>query len=278
MKVTLWGTRGSLASPGPETVRYGGNTSCVEVRGRDGTVLVLDAGTGMRRLGATIGSDTRRVDILLTHLHMDHIQGLGFFGPLYSPGLEVQVWGPASVTRDLTARLALYLSPPLFPVSLRDLPCRWTLHNVPLGPFEIGGLRIEAALICHPGPTVGYRVTEDGVSLAYLPYHEPALGARSFPGDPAWTSGYELAAGAHLLIHDTQYTREEYASHIGWGHSALPDALAFARLADARRLVTFHHDPGHFDEMLDTALEDAGRTSQPVELLAGREGATFDVG
>lgn len=278
MKVTLWGTRGSLPSPGPETLRYGGNTSCVEVRGRDGTVLVLDAGTGMRRLGATIGPDTRRVDILLTHLHMDHIQGLGFFGPLYSPGLEVQVWGPASATRDLTARLALYLSPPLFPVSLRDLPCRWTLHNVPLGRFEIGGLQIEAALICHPGPTVGYRITEDGASLAYLPDHEPALGARSFPGDPVWTSGYDLVAGADLLIHDTQYTREEYASHVGWGHSALPDALAFARLADARRLVAFHHDPGHFDEMLDRVLEDAGRTSPPVELLAGREGATFDVG
>jgi len=278
MKVTLWGTRGSLASPGPETIRYGGNTSCVEVRGRDGTVLVLDAGTGMRRLGATIGPDTRRVDILLTHLHMDHIQGLGFFGPLYSPGLEVQVWGPASATRDLTARLALYLSPPLFPVSLRDLPCRWTLHNVPLGRFEIGGLQIETALICHPGPTVGYRITEDGASLAYLPDHEPALGARSFPGDPAWTSGYALAAGADLLIHDTQYTREEYASHIGWGHSALPDALAFARLAHAKRLVTFHHDPGHFDEMLDKVLEDARRTARPVELLAGREGGTFDVG
>ena len=278
MKVTLWGTRGSLASPGPETIRYGGNTSCVEVRGRDGTILVLDAGTGMRRLGATIGPDTRRVDILLTHLHMDHIQGLGFFGPLYSPDLEMQVWGPASATRDLTARLALYLSPPLFPVSLRDLPCRWTLHNVPLGRFEIGGLQIEAALICHPGPTVGYRITEDGVSLAYLPDHEPALGARSFPGDPAWTSGYNLAVNADLLIHDTQYTREEYADHIGWGHSALPDALAFARLAGARRLVTFHHDPGHFDEMLDKVLEDARRTSRPVELLAGREGVTFDVG
>jgi len=278
MKITLWGTRGSLASPGPETIRYGGNTPCVEVRGRGGTLLVLDAGTGMRRLGATIDAGTRRVDILLTHLHMDHIQGLGFFSPLYTPGLEIHVWGPASATRDLGARLALYLSPPLFPVSLRDLPCRWHLHNVPLGRFEIGGLQIDAALVCHPGPTVGYRIAEDGASMAYLPDHEPALGARPFPGDPTWTSGYDLAAGVDLLIHDTQYTREEYASHIGWGHSALPDALAFARLADAKRLVAFHHDPGHFDEMLDKVLEDAGRAYLPFELLAGREGATFDVG
>lgn len=278
MKVTLWGTRGSLASPGPETVRYGGNTPCVEVRGRDGTVVVLDAGTGMRRLGTTIGADLRRVDILLTHLHMDHIQGLGFFRPLYTPGLDIRVWGPASATRDLGARLALYLSPPLFPVSLRDLPCRWSLHNVPLGRFEIGGLRIQAALICHPGPTVGYRLSEDGVSLAYLPDHEPALGATAFPADPEWTSGYDLAAGADLLIHDAQYTQDEYARHIGWGHCALPDAVAFARLARARRLVTFHHDPAHDDDTLDRFVEDAAQASAPVELEGGREGAMYDVG
>jgi phosphoribosyl 1,2-cyclic phosphodiesterase len=278
MKVTLWGTRGSLASPGPETLRYGGNTPCVEVRGRDGTVLVLDAGTGMRRLGTTIGPETRRVDILLTHLHMDHIQGLGFFGPLYSPGLEVQVWGPASATRDLGARLALYLSPPLFPVSIRDLPCRWTLHNVPLGRFEIGSFEIESRLICHPGPTVGYRISENGASMAYLPDHEPALGTSPFPGNPAWTSGYDLAAGADLLIHDAQFTAEEYVDRVGWGHSALPDALAFARLAGVRRFVPFHHDPGHYDDMLDRMFEEAGRSSPPVEVLGGREGATFEVG
>jgi phosphoribosyl 1,2-cyclic phosphodiesterase len=132
MRITLWGTRGSLASPVPETVRYGGNTACVEVRGADGTLLVLDAGTGIRRLGASVGSDVRRVDILLTHLHMDHIQGLGFFKPLEQPGQEVHIWGPPSTTLDLRDRLARYLSPPLFPVRLRDLPCRLTLHHVPL--------------------------------------------------------------------------------------------------------------------------------------------------
>ncbi len=278
MKVTLWGTRGSLASPGPETVRYGGNTSCVEVRGRDGTFLVLDAGTGMRRLGATIGPGVRRVDILLTHLHMDHIQGLGFFNPLYSPDLEVHIWGPASATRDLGARLALYLSPPLFPVRLRDLRCRWTLHNVPLGRFEIGDLEVKTALVCHPGPTVGYRITEGGASMVYLPDHEPALGAVSFPGVPDWTSGFDLAAGADLLIHDAQYTPEEYAEHVGWGHSTLPQALAFAAMTGARRLVAFHHDPAHFDEMIDGLLQEAGRSSLPFELLPGREGATFEVG
>jgi len=281
MKVTLWGTRGSLASPGPETIRYGGNTSCVEVRGRDGTVLVLDAGTGMRRLGATIGPDTRRVDILLTHLHMDHIQGLGFFGPLYSPDLEMQVWGPASATRDLTARLGLYLSPPLFPVSLRDLPCRWTLHNVPLGRFEIDGLQIETALICHPGPTVGYRITEDRASLAYLPDHEPALGARSFPGDPAWTSGYDLAAGTDLLIHDSQFTRAEYPTVKGRGHSCYEDVVRLADLAGVRRLAFFHHDPertdGQIDQLVQTHRQRLAAAGSGVTCFAAQEGMTLEI-
>ena len=137
MRVTLFGTRGSLATPGVETSRYGGNTSAVEVRGNSGAVLVLDAGTGIRQLGAQLPSETSRIDILLTHLHMDHIQGLGFFGPLYNPQVDVHIWGPASSTLSLAGRLSRYLSPPLFPVHLRDLP-RVTCHHVPCPAFEIG--------------------------------------------------------------------------------------------------------------------------------------------
>ena len=206
MKVTIWGTRGSLPAPGPETTRYGGNTSCVEVRGRDGSVVVLDAGTGIRRLGATIGPEVRRVDLLLTHLHLDHIEGLGFFAPLFRRELEVHVWGPASTTLDLRARLSRYLSPPIFPVRLRDLPCQLELHDVMSVPrLQIGELEIRAAQVCHPGPTVGFRISEGGASLAYLPDHEPALGSIDFPREPEWTSGFELAADASLLIHDAQY-------------------------------------------------------------------------
>src|SRR5579862_2974356 len=126
----MWGTRGSISTPGPETIRYGGNTSCLEVRGRKGELVILDAGTGIRRLGEHVTPDVRRIDILLTHLHMDHIQGLGFFGPLYDPRREVHIWGPASTTMDLRTRLSRYLSPPLFPVLLRDLPCKLTLHEL----------------------------------------------------------------------------------------------------------------------------------------------------
>jgi phosphoribosyl 1,2-cyclic phosphodiesterase len=278
VQVTLWGTRGSLAAPGPETVRYGGNTSCVEVRGAGGALVVLDAGTGIQRLGATLRGGEGRIDLLLTHLHMDHIQGLGFFEPLYDAAREIHIWGPPSPTLDLRTRLARYLSPPLFPVRLRDLPCRLTLHNVPPERFEVGGLEIEAALVCHPGSTVGYRISDGRHALAYLPDHEPALGVRDFPGPREWTSGYDLAAGVDLLIHDAQYTQEEYRARIGWGHSAIRDAIAFAGLAGARRLIPFHHDPTHDDAMLDR-LDRAVRASCDLAfgIVAGMEGATLEV-
>jgi ribonuclease BN (tRNA processing enzyme) len=247
------------------------------VRGKRNALLVLDAGTGIQRLGAKVRGGRGRIDLLLTHLHMDHIQGLGFFEPLYERGREIHIWGPPSPTLDLRTRLARYLSPPLFPVRLRDLPCRLTLHNVPPERFEVGGLEVEAALVCHPGSTLGYRISEGTRSLAYLPDHEPALGVREFPGEPEWTSGFDLAAGADLLIHDAQYTTEEYQKRVGWGHSAIRDAVAFATLAGARRFVPFHHDPTHDDAMLD-CIDSAVRTGDlPFGFVAGTEGATFEV-
>jgi phosphoribosyl 1,2-cyclic phosphodiesterase len=278
VKVTLWGTRGSLASPGPETTRYGGNTSCVEVRAADGTVLVLDAGTGIRRLGDAIVGGIERVDVLLTHLHMDHIQGLGFFEPLFRPAVEVHIWGPSSTTLDLRARLSRYLSPPLFPVRLRDLPRQPILQDVvSVGSFRVGPFSIQAELVCHPGPTVGYRIEADGVTLVYLPDHEPALGLDEFPGDLEYLPGLGLAQGADLLIHDTMFSAEEYPGHVGWGHSSLPHAVAFAKAARVKRMMTFHHDPSHGDDELDRMFEDAAATKPPFALLRGVEGASVDV-
>ncbi len=271
MEVTLWGTRGSLATPGPETARYGGNTSCVGVRGRKGTVLVLDAGTGIR---------VRRVDILLTHLHMDHIQGLGFFAPLYRSDVEVGIWGPASSKLSLRERLMRYLSPPLFPVSLRELPCAMTLREVPCEDVDIGEFRVSSTLVCHPGPTVGYRIVdgEDKV-LTYLPDHEPALGSAEFPALPReWTSGGFLAAEADLLIHDSQYSAQEYAGHIGWGHSSLRQTLDFAKLSEVKHLVPFHHDPSHTDADLDRMMDEAIADAKPTyRVTPGLEGATFEI-
>ena len=156
MKVTLCGTRGSLANAGPDTVRYGGNTACVEVRGDDGAVLVLDAGTGIRSVGERLAGACQRVDLLLTHLHMDHIQGLGFFKPLYTPDLDVHIWGPPSTTMDMRQRLTRYLSPPLFPVRIRDLPCRSdAARRRARASSRSADFEIMADMVCHPGPTVG---------------------------------------------------------------------------------------------------------------------------
>jgi phosphoribosyl 1,2-cyclic phosphodiesterase len=279
MHVTLWGTRGSLATPGPETARYGGNTSCVAVHGTDGTVLVLDAGTGIRRLGMTLPRALRRVDLLLTHLHLDHIQGLGFFAPLYNPAVEVHIWGPASPTLPLRSRLMRYLSPPLFPVWLRELPCQLVLHETPCADFDIGEFRISSALICHPGPTVGYRIATADATLAYVTDHEPALGVPEFPLGGEWTSGYALAAGADLLIHDAQYSSEEYAKCIGWGHSSLQHAIAFAALTTVKHLVLFHHDPAHTDQDLDRLTAEAIAATQPTfAVTPGAEGCVFTLG
>lgn len=270
MRARMWGTRGSLPVPGAQTARYGGNTACAEVRVAENATVVLDAGTGMQPLGFAIDESVERVDVLLSHLHMDHIIGLGFFAPLYRPGLEIHLWGPASQTLDLRGRLSRYLSPPLFPVRLRDLPSRVTLHDVPFGTFELPGLEATAALVCHPGPTVGYRLSDGVRSVTYLPDHEPALGVVRFPEEPRWTSGYALAEGADLLIHDAQYTDEEYPAHIGWGHSTIGHAVAFARHVGARRLIAFHHDPRHDDDTLD-------RLYAAVDAEPAREGDVLEV-
>lgn len=277
-EVTLWGTRGSLATPGPETARYGGNTSCVGIYGSEGTLLVLDAGTGIRRLARSLPANLSRIDILLTHLHMDHVQGLGFFAPLYRPNFEVHIWGPASATQSLQARLMRYLSPPLFPVHLSELPSRLSFHAVPCGDVEIGEFRVRAEMVCHPGPTVGYRIqSASGKVIAYLPDHEPALGNNKFPNLPReWTSGASIATGVDLLIHDCQYSASEYPNHTGWGHSSLVQTLRFGDLCEVNRLVAFHHDPNHTDLDLERLMGDALHDAKPrYPTTIGAEGDTY---
>ena len=252
MRARIWGCRGSLATPGHETLRYGGNTSCVEVRLDDGTLLVLDAGTGIRALGLELVREgVRKIDVLLTHLHLDHIEGLGFFAPVWNPETELHVWGPPSPVRSLDARIGRYFSAPLFPVDLSEIPARLVFHDAPSEPWELGGARLYAEQISHPGPTLGYRIEENGNSLAYIPDHEPALGIPLESLTPDWVSGYTVAAGAHTLLHDGQYFDEEYTKHMGWGHSSLSDAVTFGHVTEVGSLVLFHHDPVHTDEVLD---------------------------
>jgi phosphoribosyl 1,2-cyclic phosphodiesterase len=276
MIVTLWGTRGSLASPGPDTVRYGGNTSCVSVEGKEGTLLVLDAGTGIRNLGRNVSGKVKRIHILLTHLHMDHLQGLPFFDPLRNPGIEVHIWGPASTTQSLEARLMRYLSPPLFPVRVRDLLSELHFHELFANTVEMDEFSVMGQLVVHPNPTVGYRITGQEGTVTYIPDHEPALGAHNFPGKKEWTSGFALAEGVDLLIHDSQYSQAEYELRRGYGHSSIQQTLQFAALTGTKELVPFHHDPAHSDDMLDEMFEHAKQEASPLYVVTpGMEGMTF---
>jgi phosphoribosyl 1,2-cyclic phosphodiesterase len=263
MLARVWGCRGSVAAPGPDTVRYGGNTSCVEVRLASGHVLILDAGTGMRPLGVAMEKNLPpELDILLTHLHMDHLQGLGFFRPLFAPGLDIRIWGPTSPVQRLAERIAMYLSPPLFPVRLEDAQSNTTFHDAPEEPVTIGSATIRAAKVTHQGPTVGYRIEENGRVLVYLPDHEPSLGADLAIVPATWMSGHDIAHDADVLLHDGQYGDHEYPAHVGWGHSRVSDAMEFANKANVDRLVLFHHDPYHTDDELEALLADA-RTHWP---------------
>jgi phosphoribosyl 1,2-cyclic phosphodiesterase len=280
MKAVVWGCRGSLAAPGADTVRYGGNTSCIELGLTEGPPVVVDAGTGIRLLGLELASSEGPIHLCLTHLHLDHLEGLGFFVPLWQPERELHIWGPASPVDALEVRIARYLSPPLFPVELADVPANLTFHDVPDGEFELGSARVRAEPVAHRGPTVGYRFEEAGTVLTYIPDHEPYLGVDPKDAEPAWISGFALAEGADLLMHDAQYFEHEYPNHVGWGHSSVAHAVAFGRTANVRKLVLFHHDPLHTDEQLDAlgvrARELWGDDGIPPELA--REGTTLPVG
>ena len=257
MLVRIWGTRGSLPTPGANMVRYGGNTSCVQVTLSDGTHLVLDAGTGIRNLPPDLGRSGGPVHILLTHLHLDHIQGLLFFAPLFQPGVEVTLWGPAAPGVSLERRIGRYLSAPLTPVEIRELPCRLDFRDCPTTRWPIGPAVITAEGVTHRGPTLGFRVEDGGSSLCYLPDHEPAIIGGIDDLDAEWLSGFSLARDVDLLIHDCQYTDAEYPDHVNWGHSSLTQALQFARRVAARKTLLFHHDPAHTDDELDAMLEEA---------------------
>jgi phosphoribosyl 1,2-cyclic phosphodiesterase len=255
VRARIWGCRGSLATPGPETLRYGGNTSCVQVTLDDGTCVILDAGTGIRELGLEVAKDHGRpIHVCLTHLHLDHIEGFGFFAPIWQPGSEVHVWGPPSATRSLEERIARYLSAPLFPVELVEIPANLFFHDAPTEPWEIGGARVTAARVSHPGATLGYRVEGNGSALAYIPDHEPALGVELGRLTSDWVSGFPIAAGASVLLHDAQYTEDEYPTRVGWGHSSIADMVSFAMVAKVQRLFMFHHDPLHSDGQLEAML------------------------
>lgn len=268
MKVKLHGTRGAYPTSSQNNQTYGGNTPCIEIINSEERIIV-DAGTGILGIDFDAFYKSDRIDILLTHLHMDHIQGLAFCKPLFNPNKEVHIWGPGGSLESLQARLNRFLSPPLFPIALRDIPCKLFIKELPNTNFNIGNFNISAAYISHPGPTVGFRIENGSKTLSYLPDHEPVIGkSHLFPEDE-WVSGFQLAYDSNLLIHDSQYSKEEYRNKVGWGHSSLEIAAEFCSRTKAKRLLLFHHDPAHSDDERTRMFENFMQNSTydfPIEL------------
>jgi phosphoribosyl 1,2-cyclic phosphodiesterase len=274
MKITIWGCRGSLPAPGPEKSIYGGNTSCVQVSHKN-TTLIFDGGSGIQRLGASLDPDIKVVHILLSHLHLDHIMGLGYFSPFYDPDFTINIWGPAGSNESLVARLRHFFSPPFFPVRLNELPAKINFVEIDNSTFIIGDFTITSEYLCHPGPTVGFRCTAGTSVFTYIPDHEPALGSYNFI-DPEWCSGFNLAYQADLLIHDGQYTVEEYKDRMGWGHCSIDDAIQFGELAEVKKLVFFHYDPARSDTELEQMfLNSTHKLQIPFDIMLGRENEVF---
>ena len=279
LRLKIWGCRGSVPTPSPQTTKYGGNTSCIEVMLDDETTLVLDAGTGIRTLGLDlVRRRIRHVHLLLTHLHLDHLEGLRFFAPLWDEQVTLDIWGPRSPVVSLRDRILRSFSPPLFPIDFRDVPARISFHDLPAQTWQVEGISLDADLVLHPGPTLGFRLEAGRSSLAYLPDHEPALtGIDAL--SPDWISAGALAHSADLVLHDAQYSEEEYETKIGWGHSSIADAVAFCSAVGADRLVLFHHDPEHSDRELEElegrARELTGKDRVPPVLA--REGMTLEL-
>ena len=277
MRVKFYGTRGSYPTSKKEEEYYGGSTPCVEITEGEERII-LDSGTGILGMDMEELDKSNRIDILLTHLHMDHIQGLGFFKWMFNPNKEVHLWGPGGSNSSLSSRLNRYLSPPLFPLPLRDMPCNLIIHEIKNSSFSIGNFHIHSEFISHPGPTIGYRIHCNSKSVTYIPDHEPMIGKQNLYKEDDWVSGFGLAKDTDLLIHDAQYGIAEYMTKIGWGHSSLLHAAEFSRRTKAKRLVMFHHDPGHSDQHRTQMLVDfLAKYSYDFEIEMAVQGSEIEI-
>ena len=271
MKIKIWGCRGSLPSPGAEKLKFGGNTSCVHIE-HENSCVILDGGSGIQGLGKSWNPKNLEANILLTHLHLDHIMGLGYFMPFYNPNCTVNIWGPSGSSESLVKRLRRYFSPPFFPVRLNELPAKVNIIEVDNTTFKINDFEITSEYICHPGPTVGYRCSIGNTVISYMPDHEPVLGSSDFPKLGEWCSGYNIAKDADVLFHDGQYTHNEYNQKIGWGHCSIQDAIEFAKLTKVKKMVLFHHDPSNTDlDLQQMYSEEIHHKKYDFELVMGKE-------
>ncbi len=288
MFVRFWGTRGSIPKPGPSTVRYGGNTSCVEVRSASGTLVVLDCGTGALALGQMLvksGPHPLTGHLLIGHTHWDHIQGFPFFAPLFIPGNEWHIYGPRGIGDSLRESLSGQMQYAYFPVTLKDLGATIHYHDLVEGTLNVADIRVTTQYLNHPALTLGYRLEADGVSVVYSTDHEPHAGHAGAGTQPP-PAGEEarhvrFLSGADLLIHDAQYTAVEYAAKKGWGHSTVEYAADTAVSAAVRRLALFHHDPMRSDEAVDDlvvrAQERVAKGDPELAVFAAAEGQVLEL-
>jgi phosphoribosyl 1,2-cyclic phosphodiesterase len=284
--VQFWGTRGSLPKPGRNTVRYGGNTSCVQVISPGGSLVVIDCGTGAHDLGQSLITNAKgplRGNILISHTHWDHIQGFPFFEPLFLPGGEWNVYGPAGLGESLRDTLAGQMHHAYFPVKLDALGASIHYHDLTEGTFEIDDIRITTRYLNHPTLTLGYRLEMDAICVVYSCDHEPY--SRN-PGHVQPLSARdrrhsEFFQGADLVIHDAQYTDAEYARRKGWGHGTVEYASEIGQLAGVKRMAFTHHEPLRTDEELDQIVKsvraDLKAKQSIMEVFAAAEGQVVEL-
>jgi phosphoribosyl 1,2-cyclic phosphodiesterase len=292
-RIKLWGTRGSIAVPGPETLRYGGNTACIELRA-DGELIVLDAGSGIRSLGVALKQEFQgrpiNFSLLITHAHWDHIQGFPFFKPAYDSKNEIRILGFDGAGATFREIMTEPMRSPFFPITMRELSAKMEITRLTEMKFSLGKVDVHAAFVNHPGVCAGYRLFTSTGSVAFLPDHEPyefflhAAQGKSLAPEQA----KEIATNEHaqlvqflrrseILILDSQYRDKEYQAHIGWGHGSVSSAVSLALEAEVQTLLLFHHDPGHDDKTVDTMVESArelvAKIGRPLQVIGAQEGS-----